>query len=574
MVQVTVQSAKALYDSVMTVVDSMLYSREQRFNRQRNQEFRRLHEQGQATSEEILRAEFGGEMPHGLDIRHVPDLICKFHDLRDHESYKDLSAREQMKKMATTAGRSDFAENIYLHPHTVAGRDHMRGKMSDFALTFSHEHIHRLQGAEKQTGWLSSISNVNASFLVMLAPEYGVRDQVKNLCRTFSRTVTDFQLPWKENPFGLVKSYLGHETEIQARMHEAMSAGYASWQKLPSTKVELWASLESLGLDIPASVRRNLRTDEGRQARRDFRVSNNARETISHTVEQLNKVQRYAVFSEDKERFWDKALPGIYGNLIELYGDTEGRARMGMGTNPYPAKQILTAASSEEPVTPEQARDLIMNLPPQLSDQLLTALMARNADEDVFNGNDQLIAQALFEHDDTRQALFENSSRYTEAVIATPAAWNSAIQTGDTKVLGLYIEHGFDFTETSFVNAYVPNETTVFDFFAHYQVIKERLDEVRDLGDNSKLLKHFNARSLRANLEDLQQNLETSLQYILDNAKDVDTEITLTADQGRFQERSFSQSLRQAGESVGLYPLADSVLFLTASERTDDTAHL
>lgn len=47
----------------------------------------------------------------------------------------------------------------------------------------------------------------------------------------------------------------------------------------------------------------------------------------------ISGIQKKINTGENKVAFWDSVLPQVYGDLLEMYGDTQGRARMGLGHN-------------------------------------------------------------------------------------------------------------------------------------------------------------------------------------------------------------------------------------------------
>ena len=48
---------------------------------------------------------------------------------------------------------------------------------------------------------------------------------------------------------------------------------------------------------------------------------------------EINKAQRGFDACSVDNAFWTDLLPPLYGNLLEMYGDAKGRARMGLGDN-------------------------------------------------------------------------------------------------------------------------------------------------------------------------------------------------------------------------------------------------
>lgn len=567
MVQVTVQSAKALYDSVMTVVDSMLYSREQRFNRERNIAMRTLFEQGETSSADIIRAKFGGEMPNGLDLQYLPDFKCKFRDLGDAEQVQSMSAREKNIFFRRVAGLGGQDERIYIHPGYRAVGNPMGQHEQALTRIIAHEHTHRLQGEDRQIGWDNAMDGMNTAFLTMPRSSDNLWDGAKNLCRVFAHAVMDIGPTYTHGKEMNIKNYLSRECEIQARMDEVMMEGYASWQKMPATRLELWAALESAGMDLPRSVRRELRSEDGRQARRDFRMSGRAQENVAHVVKQLSQAEGLAIFTEDKDKFWHGAVPRIYGNLIELYGDTEGRARMGLGTNPIAAKQILrNVADTENEITAADAARMVDALPPEHADRLLKSLVRNHASGGNVDANTSRVIDALFENDDTRAALFDHTAYVDDAQDCGLPAWIEALQNGDTDLLQKYVDHGFAFDTKGRM------QNMVYNFEADIcMIIKGQRHNMALLADpdNAKLakpaVKAFGRATILNNIQEAHNRQQAATQFLLDSGIDIDKPM-------RDADGNVS-TIRDAAGEVGVYQRMSAEGFAVKAV-SDDAAHL
>ncbi|MEC8664743.1 MAG: hypothetical protein VXY16_04660 [Pseudomonadota bacterium] len=567
MVQVTVQSAKALYDSVMTVVDSMLYSREQRFNRERNIAMRTLFEQGETSSADIIRAKFGGEMPHGLDLQYLPDFKCTFHSLGEAEHVQSMSAREKLTYFSRVAGLGGQDERIYIHPGYRAVGNPMGQHEQALTRIIAHEHTHRLQGEDRQIGWDNAMDGMNTAFLTMPRSSDNLWDGAKNLCRVFAHAVMDIGPTYKSGKEMNIKNYLSRECEIQARMDEVMMEGYASWQKMPTTRLELWAALESAGMDLPRSVRRELRSEEGRQARRDFRMSGRAQENVAHVVKQLSQAEGLAIFAEDKDKFWHEAVPRIYGNLIELYGDTEGRARMGLGTNPIAAKQILrTVAYGEDEITSADAARMVDALPPEHADRVLKSLLRSRAGGENVGANTDRVIDALFENDATRAVLFDHTAYIDAAQDSGLPAWIEALQSGNTELLQRYVDHGFAFDTKGRM------QNMVYNFEADIcMIIKGQRHSIELLADpdNAKLakpaVKAFGRATVLNNIQEALNRQQAATQFLLDSGIDID--------QPMHDADGNVSTIRDAAAEVGVFQRISDEGFAVKTG-SDDTAHL
>lgn len=188
--------------------------------------------------------------------------------------------------------------------------------------TIGHEHVHVLQVHDsKETGFNPLQSNLCKNL-----------DLSSTFWRKTVRTI-DAVLS-----FGTVP-YLKSDAEIQARLHTVLAKGYRKqWKKLPATRHQLWAALITQGLYAPAAIRKELQETRDSEVKDFYRPGLRGafhrvadRNTNAHVAE-LNAVYRNLLRDPQKEAFWRDVLPTLYGHLLELYGDPDGRDRMGWAT--------------------------------------------------------------------------------------------------------------------------------------------------------------------------------------------------------------------------------------------------
>lgn len=136
-------------------------------------------------------------------------------------------------------------------------------------------------------------------------------------------------------------SYMREGREIQARMHEIIMDGYQRWNRMPQNKDELWAALTNAGLKPPLEIARHLESLPTNSNVQDF-LSKQA--TPVWSAREIQTISR-TLSKAGLDIFWNKTLPALYADLIEMYGDTPGRARFGMGVNPKTEKKHVPAAN-------------------------------------------------------------------------------------------------------------------------------------------------------------------------------------------------------------------------------------
>lgn len=338
---------------------------------------RRLAAQKKTTAAELLEADFGTSHPAGLDIRHKPDMPVHVKSMLDQLWARPLEIRNTLYELKSTNGYFHplEPENVYLNP--FKGFKPWYPSFEDLVSqgnTLMHETIHRLQNEERQGGWLSSIDDLHMRSVKELDPAVTFADKARRLKTEFNRSSMDRRTG--------ISRYLMQEIEMQARLHSILAAGYISWQKMPVTKIELWAALHNLGVKTPSQIIEALRsTPEGKSALEKFKVGMPVKRSVTKYISEFNDVYKYAGMPQNQLKLWDMAFPAMYGNLLELYGDGPGRERMGLGLNPYPYRHVLGSLRRSLNFLDNNAiDDLVEQVPPQLASKLIYEIMMNNRD--------------------------------------------------------------------------------------------------------------------------------------------------------------------------------------------------
>lgn len=204
---------------------------------------------------------------------------------------------------------------------------------SSISEVVSHEHMHVLQGDDAIETFETNIGHSLHG-----RPFFTTALQVSE--PLMSRRI----IGALDSLLGLAQQHdLSCDDEVQARMHVVMMNGYRRWGKLPETRQELWASLIDSGLYAPQSIKLEVAQAKtsNPEIEKFIKRTNLFRLAASLTNDssaELNTASAFHGGIGAKDYFWNVSLPYIYGHLIELYGDTNGRKKMGFSAEQSPEK--------------------------------------------------------------------------------------------------------------------------------------------------------------------------------------------------------------------------------------------
>jgi hypothetical protein len=135
------------------------------------------------------------------------------------------------------------------------------------------------------------------------------------------------------NATGLGIDYLKSGIEIQARMQEALIEGYPKWDRMPQNNTDFYFAMKSLGFKLTPELRKVMDAHPDKdELEKAFPKSKSRFSSNSQFVNDIEQVQANLT-KEGQASFWNYAMPRLYADLIEMYGDKHGRERMGMGPN-------------------------------------------------------------------------------------------------------------------------------------------------------------------------------------------------------------------------------------------------
>ncbi len=312
-----------------------------------------LLKRGHATMIELLTASFGEWPPKGLDINpDIPhDQQVVFKSFLKRTLSKKKTPRGLFYEMTCVFGRASIRDERVIYINGLLCRI-LPGllKKSDLGHVLSHETLHSLQGdnfyraeeifGRQQAEKIWQERNDSTSFEIMAGlNNYDGQFHKGRLRAAFNRVANFFKgIP------GL--PYLKNGGETQAFFHESLMEGYRRWGKMPQNRDDLWAALVNMGLQPPAEISKYLEALPENSGARDFMKGN-----IFHTVG-ANNLQAIAdsLSKQARDIFWSMTLPALYSDMIEMYGDRQGRERFGFGVNTKAL--IQQAAFGSEPKGP------------------------------------------------------------------------------------------------------------------------------------------------------------------------------------------------------------------------------
>ena len=133
------------------------------------------------------------------------------------------------------------------------------------------------------------------------------------------------------------RAYYAQDAELQARLHNVLVRGYNAWGKLPENDVELYAALLDMGIKAPTSVKKFYHyNDDIRSITNEFRKHNafnlghinppNAEINIGLNSYRDGNLRETG---DVLDMYWNDALPFLYADLLQKYGDSKALERFG-----------------------------------------------------------------------------------------------------------------------------------------------------------------------------------------------------------------------------------------------------
>jgi hypothetical protein len=134
--------------------------------------------------------------------------------------------------------------------------------------------------------------------------------------------------------FRMSKVILSKGSEIQARIHQIVIDGYPRWGRLPAARDEFYAAMQNAGFKLPPEIEKQLENLPADSSARHFLSCEKATSKVcKNKVADIQSIIE-ALPEKSRSGFWNEVMPALYSDLIEMYGDGPGRARLGLGVNP------------------------------------------------------------------------------------------------------------------------------------------------------------------------------------------------------------------------------------------------
>jgi len=311
----------------------------------REQFAKQLIARGYASVDELLTVSFGEWPAKGLDIVHKnPRRVILTNSPTDF--YQQSSCREMVtwKEMASRMQEA-FAMSNYTGKQRIIYVNEQRLSKSAYynrvkALapetagilhgdySVRCDEIMGKDGGMARIGWVCYDAVTKATY-----GRFKKENFIKNLFNAISDAIFNKIDPYEGYDEGYSLGSYMSALGVQERLHEALVAGYPSWGCLPQNKDEFFFAMKSVGFTLTRAIERMI---ENHPAKAELeRIFPRLKDQDSPKDRFIRGIEFFVSGLTDKGKryFWYDAMPQIYGNLIEMYGDRLGRQRMGYGVN-------------------------------------------------------------------------------------------------------------------------------------------------------------------------------------------------------------------------------------------------
>ena len=344
---------------------------------------RQIMHRGRASAEEILKASFGGEWPpKGLNVvldNSQPIAVRNIFETAANE--KKLSREEFLRDPNTPMGNATVGGDrvIGLNDYSLINK-HEKFGYTSVNNTLGHELTHILW-----TDYYRRGDVYGRSMKDIKDPDFSpIKSYYKDVdTDTSSKPIGFFDEYVQQIDGDKAKSgfkYLTIDTEVQARLHEIVVANYREHGQVPLNKEQLLVSLLDAGLDVPDELISDLKNSDTYSD--TSKVFSGMVKPDFQPVKEINYIVS-SLPDKEKLKFYNNIMPEMYSDLIEKYGDKEGRARFGLGENIHykarvnslvenynrlfiehhdAVKRISGGEANIEPMTLEQIREKVTGL--------------------------------------------------------------------------------------------------------------------------------------------------------------------------------------------------------------------
>jgi hypothetical protein len=268
---------------------------------------------GTATMKEIMTVAYGEWPLRGLDID--PAVL-------ESKTVSLKNINEPLSGHADLSAHGLVINKAMLDPYHV------------LHATMGHEGLHVLQyyNYGSKAGAIMSIEVNNRANTHIQGPSAN-----KTLRKLLSHEREQYNNASPSAKEYVKKYYLNVGIEIQSRLHVIMSEGYQDWRSMPKNKDDFWMALMASGLKLPQDIVKRLESLPQDSSACRFKHSRGYAPSIKED-QAINEINMFisTLSQAGQDAFWRNIMPAIYANMLELYGDRQGRKRFGLDTSAAP----------------------------------------------------------------------------------------------------------------------------------------------------------------------------------------------------------------------------------------------
>ena len=294
------------------------------WNHKREVMSRSLVTRGHATIDELLEASFGEWPVKGLDIYGSNPREVTIKSVATPKAKPWQLTKKWNDHILASQGSASWGAERYIKVNPmVLGFLPALFHKSSYSPTLGHETTHILQGDHDFRSRETFGDTVSSAIYI----ESNLHDDKK----FFPTIPLHMFLPHFSEDLSAAGAkeleYQRENMEMQARLHEVLADGYQRWGSLPQNREQFIIAMTNAGLAMPAQFSSHLQSSPSIE---ETAVVSGPEKYGARTINELFET----LTDEGKDYFWREYMPRIYCDLIEMYGDKQGRERFGYGPNP------------------------------------------------------------------------------------------------------------------------------------------------------------------------------------------------------------------------------------------------
>ena len=336
-----------------------------------------FYDRGKANATEYLEADFGQFPPNNLNIVNPPDFDVTFKSMFKTVPgvLRTLPSFTSLVIFANTFKPFPIMSTLFLLGTTALKTLSLGGFVMKDKPTVHLNHMYRWF-AQSQSGrrYLSHVLSHEFQHVVQQ------RDLQESLSSSFDGDRLGIAGLLKDDASKYQK-YLADEAEIQARLHTVVVGAYHQFERMPTNHFELMSMLATQGI---ATFPTMMGLGAGRAYKKDTELFD--RYADKSAIDGLKDVIK-AIDPKHKSDFFNRVLPFVYGDLIELYGDQQGHKRFGHTHNIqlrevfYKAAKDIDVAERKIRATPPEKREKLIQQIEDGMNRVVSSIGAMDKDD-------------------------------------------------------------------------------------------------------------------------------------------------------------------------------------------------